>query len=181
MDLIENVWKWKFWFLKVLLVIKYFITNFFSMHYVHFYQCLFIYFYIHINFLFSQSTCRCYSIYCIIPHTSLNRCAKYVVKLFQWKNMESYKTVYLKWRIESNGSWKHALHFNKRAPLFDKSTLLYLEGQVGVVSLLIQSCFWHFCFILRKKIFWKKALFKKTYNQQMLYLPKIYLFKFYCK
>ena len=29
--------KWKFLFVKLLFVIKYFITNFFSVHYVHFY------------------------------------------------------------------------------------------------------------------------------------------------
>ena len=113
----ENVEKLKFWLVKVLFLISYFITNFFSTHYVHFYL---IRFYDQIQIL--QHT----------PHY-----ASYAIIL-----LEKYE----KLRTKRSCSWKRAFPFNKKIIQKDNS-----EGQVGVVSFLIGSCFWNFLANLRKK------------------------------
>ena len=67
----ENVRKWKFDLLKFWFVIKYFITNFFSLHCVHFY----------LTFCFHDQRLD------LIAYTSL--CTKHVIKIFQTKNMKT--------------------------------------------------------------------------------------------
>ena len=107
-----------------------------------------------------------------ITYTSL--CAKYAIKIFQMKIIKNYEIVYLKWRMESNCSWKSALCFNKRALLFDKETLGLSEGRVEVESSLTWSCLWHIWFKSRKTSFFpKKGTFNETTNPWILYLPKI--------
>ena len=60
-------------------------------------------------------------------------CKEYMIKIFKTKNIKNQEIFYLKWRTEWNCSWKRALHFNKRAPFFDKKPL-GLSGQVEVKS-----------------------------------------------
>ena len=56
-----------------------------------------------------------YTICFIIYHTPLNRCVKYVLKIFETKIMKN--------EIFKNFSGKKAFRFMKRVPLFDKRAL----------------------------------------------------------
>ena len=100
-------------------------------------------------FLFSWSTFRFYSMYLIM--------SKNVLKIFQTKKMKNSEIVYLKWRIESNCSWKRVLHFNKRAPLFDKRAL-GLSRRVAEGWILSNRKFWLTLLIqIKKKFFFSKC------------------------
>ena len=50
---------------------------------------------------------------------SWDRCAKYVINIFQMKNMKN-QIIYLELKTWTKLFLERALHFHKRAPLFDK-------------------------------------------------------------
>ena len=71
-------------------------------------------------------------------------------------------------------SWKRVHYLNKRGWLcLTKGYLGNQEGQVKIEYPLIQICFWHVWFKLRKTFFSKRALFKEESDPQILYLSKI--------
>ena len=59
-------------------------------------------------------------------------CQKYVIKMFQVKNVKNLETVYLKWRTEWKCSWKRGLHLKNGYLCLTKGYLVNIEGQVEV-------------------------------------------------
>ena len=114
------------------------------------------------NFLFSRSAFRFYSIYLIM-------CKIYVIKVFQYEKLRNS----LKWRIETNCSWKRALCFNKRALLFDKEALGLSRRAGGGRILPNRKLFLHFGSNQEKVFFSKRTFCNKASDPRMLYLSKI--------
>ena len=90
-------------------------------------------------------------------------------KTFQKKEMKNSEIIYLKWKNWMKLSWKRALYFSGQLCL-TKGHLGNQEGlQESEYPPLIESCFWHLWFKLRKTS--KRAFLKEASNS--LYLSKI--------
>ena len=115
-------------------------------------------------FLFSRSTFRFYSLYLIMCEI----CNKKYFKRKIWK----IKILFTKNEMNKSCSWKMVLHFNKRAPFFNKRTLgLSRRVRAGRIP---SNCKLFFTLLIQiKDFFSKKALFNEVSNLRTLSLFKM--------
>ena len=154
----ENVEKWKFWF-----IVKYFIRNLFSTYYLHIYliscfhnQHSYFAAYTPLRLMFYKTDMR------NLWQTHFKRkYEKLMNYLFKMKEMNEI--------VLGKGLFSS----KKGNFVWQKGTWIVKKGRWRLNTPLIGSCLWDFWFKLRKSFFFKKGTFSKGSDPQMLHFSKI--------